>query len=675
MCDSDSSARDLPRRCRDRGMTLPELLVSMTVIGVIAVAITGAVTATLVAEPAIENRLDLARAEQSLATWMPADLSSAVSADEDPGASPCGGCAQVSDLGGSNALMLAWPVGAGSTRVSYVYRPSERDERYEIVRAECTGSVCDTVTVLRGLSGPPHDAFVPGTTPVPDDVFRVSAPLTADADSEAGTAAATTTARRILVSINSGAVDGPHQVSITAGGTELGTLAPDQVTGPSFLAARSRCGGPVTLIVDESGSIQPSAAQVRDAVADFVAALAGTPTSVQVIRFDSWADVMSPDAGAWNHYFEMSDDADVEQLLGFVAGIRGDWAQYTGDANRGATNWEDALFRTFYDRSGRALDDDGDPTTVLPELVVFFTDGAPTFDRLVFRSDGAVLPADPPAPGTAWPRSNGVQFSQVAWKRAEFIAARFRSSVRLVGVGVGGIDQQSFSFTDPREGIRYNGVFVEGYRSAWSWSGTTWAWRYLGNGRTTSDTSAGTPATEFVDGLVDNGKLLGNLIVGGIPTVPTDDDWIEAELVDGAWTNTQDADLLLSPSWAELPNALTSIAVGQCGGSLTVRTQEPDASPAKVDVTYEAGGETVTTSRIAPAAAFDLDVPTGGTTTATLTPRPFDPAWSVVGWTCSKRGVPMTSGWSLVDPASPAAGVVVDVAANEAVSCVMTVER
>jgi hypothetical protein len=659
-------------------MTLPELLVSVVVLGLLAVAITGAVTASLAAEPVISDRLDTSRAEQSLALWMPADLSSAVSSDERPSASPCDGCSTITALGGSNALMLSWPDGGATTHVSYVYRPSDGSDRYELVRAACTGSSCETATMLRGLEGPPHDQFVPGATPVPTDVFRVSIPLGADAESEADTTDPTATAHRIIVSVNGGrSADSTSRISITAGGTTLGALDPARVTGPSFLAARSRCGGPITLIVDESGSIAPYASQVRDAVADFVDTLAGTPTSVQVVRFDSWSDVMSPEPNAWNHYFQMSDPAQVAELERHVSGIRGDWAQATGNPNRGGTNWEDALFRTFYDRTGRPLNDDGDPTTVLPNLVVFFTDGAPTFDRLsaAHRSDGAVLPASPPPPSSAWPRSTGVQFGQVAWDRAEFIAARFRSIVRIVGVGVGGISNQSFSFTDPQEGIRYNGSLVEGYRPASTWRGTSWAWRYLGNGRDPSATWSGQPTVEFTAGLVDNSKLLGNLVVGGVPTVARDAQWVESELVNGTWTNTDEADLLISPTWSALADALASIAVGQCGGSLTLRTELPDGSPADLNATYETGGETVTTSRIARAAAFDLDIPTGGATTVTVTPQSFDPAYTATGWSCSKRGAPMSTGWSLVDPTAPAAGVVVTVGANEAVSCAMTVQR
>lgn len=667
------------RARRDRGMTLPELLVAMVVIGMIVVAITAAITVTLRVEPSASGRLNVARAEQNIGIWMPGDLSSATSSDDDPAASPCGGCGAVAALGGSNALMVSWPEGAATTNVSYVYRPAGDGETYDLVRAECTGVACEMVTVLRDLDGPPHAEFVPGVTQVPNTVFSVSVPLQAAAPEEtaANYAAATGSAHRIVVTVNGGgnsegAGGGINRISITAGGTTLGTLEPAKVTGPAFLAARSRCGGPITLMVDESRSIKDYSSSVRTAVSDFVDALAGTPTSVQIVRFDSYASVMLPHgadvnaAANWNHYFEMSDPVQLADLQTQIATISGDHS-----GSRGGTNWEDALFRTFYAKNGRPLNDDGNPTTVLPNLVVVFTDGAPTFDRSVgtyYRNGLTDLPAEPAPLSSAWPTSNGVQFSQVAWNRAEFIASKFRSIVDIVGVGVGGIDNRSFSFTDPGNGISYTGSgYVRQRNAAGNWS-------TIGYGRDPDDSTKS--STQFFrDGRVYNRKLLGNLVVGGVPTVPTDDDWVESQLVDGSWTNIDDADLLVSPSWSELPAALKSIAVGQCGGSLTIKTVLPDGSLPNASFTYETGGETVTTSRLARAAAFDLDITGGGTTDATVTPQSFDPAYTATGWSCSKRGITMTSGWSLVTPGSPEDGVTVTVGANEAVSCAMTVTK
>ena len=98
----------------------------------------------------------------------------------------------------------------------------------------------------------------------------------------------------------------------------------------------------------------------------------------------------------------------------------------------GATNWEDAWFRTFYAA-------DGSPAAITPNTVVFFTDGIPTQDRILNRGGGGVLPALPALPGPGWFTSNGSDYSQVAFNRADYYATerRVADDTRLVGVGVG----------------------------------------------------------------------------------------------------------------------------------------------------------------------------------------------------------------------------------------------
>ena len=76
-------------------------------------------------------------------------------------------------------------------------------------------------------------------------------------------------ANRVIVSINgggdtNGAGGGINQVSITAGGTVRTDIdAKSSLGTPSFVEARSRCGGPMTLVVDESNSIGTSITDVK----------------------------------------------------------------------------------------------------------------------------------------------------------------------------------------------------------------------------------------------------------------------------------------------------------------------------------------------------------------------------------------------------------------------------
>jgi hypothetical protein len=255
-------------------------------------------------------------------------------------------------------------------------------------------------------------------------------------------------ANRVIVTINGGgdadgAGGGINQISITAGGTVRREIDANSVLGaPTFVEARSRCGGPMTLVVDESNSIGGAIGNVRDGVRDFVEALAGTPVQLQVVRFHTYGSVLG--SSDWHRYYDMTNEADVNHLLASIDDLRGSWSSYPN----GGTNWEEALFRTFYQANGSTA-------SVIPSKVVFFTDGVPTFDRLVFKSDPGVIPANPPAPGPQWSASTGSVYSQVAFNRANFIANQFRRSVRLIGVGVGsGIESQSTWIADPGAGYR-----------------------------------------------------------------------------------------------------------------------------------------------------------------------------------------------------------------------------
>ncbi len=654
-----------PSTQRDPGMTLPEVLISVVVIGLLATVLGAAITTVLRTERGAEGRLNVARAEQNVALWLPADLSSATDAADEPGLSPCGApsCPGVGALGGSNALMLTWPE-PPDTSVAYIYRPAADGVTYEIARVECPGGPCSSVVVLRDLAGPPHSEFVPGVTEVPPSVFDVTVPLAADAVDDDDTTDEDDPAKpanRVVVSIDGGggsqgAGGGANRISITAGGTQLETLEAAKPTGPGFLQARSRCGGPITLVVDESNSIGSAIGDVRDGVDDFVAALAGTPTQLQIVRMKTASGVLG--SSDRSRYFDMASDGEVNEIRAAIPQLQGSWA-----GTLGGTNWEDALFRTFYDESGARYDQDGNPTTPVPGLVVFFTDGVPTFDRLDSATGTGPLLAEPPAlPTPPWPSSNGYQYSQVAWNRADHIAREFRSSVRLVGVGVGAdIDEQSYTFDDPGNGIRY----LEG-------TGRTSIQRRRNNGNWQA-----LPQNVYNAGLTDNSKVLGNLIVGGSVTNPDDEGWVESyyDSGTGTWVNADIADLFLTPDWARFSDALVSIALGECGGTLTLQTQLSNGSPAQADVTYESGGETITTSRVAKAATFDLTIPSGTALEATVTPQTLSSTgYSAQGWTCRSRGADLPSSeWELVTPGSPGDGIRVDVRANQAVSCTMTV--
>ncbi len=378
-----------PTPDRDRGMTLPELLISIAVIGLVASVLVAGISVTLRQHEDTRGRIDVARWEQNLGMWLPDDLRSASDASAEPNATPCGAptCGGTPMSAGSNVLWLSWNEGGVTTQVSYRYQPD--GEGYGLFRVMCVGDTCSTLRVLSDLSSPPA-GWAPGQQP-PADIIEVGLPV-ASADPSAPPAP-----RSVVVTVNGvPALDGvsrSSKVSVAVGGTPLSTLPPAQFVGPSFVEAASDCGGPISLIVDSSGSIGPQMDAVRLGVEQFIRVLDGTPTRLQIIDFDNRARVLDPlGTGSWNVYLDMSEPGNADLLIGSLGTISaGGW-----------TNWEDALNRAFYWSDGVSLAERGNAATPAPEMVVFFTDGLPTRDRLQTRTGQAsTLPNPPPAPFTA----------------------------------------------------------------------------------------------------------------------------------------------------------------------------------------------------------------------------------------------------------------------------------
>ena len=130
------------RRARDAGVTLPELLIGVLLLGLIMATLSAVVIVIVKQQDNTTGRLNNARSEQQVGIWMPADLASAESVDTAAGATPCGSqCPAGTVIDGSNALMLTWSNTSASnvvttTKVSYRYRLFGTDD-YQLVRVEC----------------------------------------------------------------------------------------------------------------------------------------------------------------------------------------------------------------------------------------------------------------------------------------------------------------------------------------------------------------------------------------------------------------------------------------------------------------------------------------------------------------------------------------------------------
>src|SRR3954465_9229306 len=114
------------RQHRDSGMTLPELLVSVTLMGILMSSLALATNIMLSNHDNTLGRANNSRSEQNVGLFMPTDLASSESENTDADAVPCGTesgpdhlfgtaddvpqppCPAGITIDGSNALLLTW---------------------------------------------------------------------------------------------------------------------------------------------------------------------------------------------------------------------------------------------------------------------------------------------------------------------------------------------------------------------------------------------------------------------------------------------------------------------------------------------------------------------------------------------------------------------------------------
>ena len=639
-------------------MTLIELLVVIAVFGLLVTVISAAITVVLRQSPETVARLDTARWEQNLGTWLPADLTSAewpTDSDGDgipndptqavgyTGYEPCG-----LDIctWGENVAHFSWTEGAESVDVSYRYGVTD-DGSYEFRRIECRNGNCSSITLVRNMP-PPTGGNPPITVTFPPDVL--------DTDPN-GSPVVDSSGRRVTVSIQG--LAGVDLLSFTGGGVEMVDLQPAAIQPPQFLQARSGCGGPITLIVDESGSLtNADAAEVRTGVRSFVETFAGTPTSLQIVGFNADARVLGVPDSVWNNWYDLSEQSTVDALLGGSSPIN-------GLGNNGATNWEDALYRAFYTENGTTYQTLANPARPPSELIIFFTDGMPTYhrDEAQTGAEGPEIPSgDVPSHFNYNNTTNAfyTQFDPLAWYRAWWVLRQ--SSTRVIGVGVGtafglaaNLDRDT---TIPDEVIAAEWSAPYGPADGYSHP------RALPAEVTLGDLIAGNDISNY------SGSTTGRYV-----KVEYDGGW-DAEAV-------KDADLLTTTDFSQFGGALESIALAECGGTLTVQTRRlSDGAPLPLTVTYEVSSDDrplteSSTSAVSKTAVFDISTDGGATSEVQLKPRSLaGTGFQAHSWTCRSRNVEITdpAKLSLADPgAGPIAGIDITVAANEAVSCIMFV--
>ena len=82
---------------------------------------------------------------------------------------------------------------------------------------------------------------------------------------------------------------------------------------------------------------------------------------------------------------------------------------------------------------------------------------------------------------------------------------------------------------------------------------------------------------DTVNAPLKNYATIGNIVVGN--TSGTEGGFVEALPRGGPYTNAAAADLFVLPNYANFGPALASVALGQCGGTVTVQTRVGPAPP------------------------------------------------------------------------------------------------
>ena len=351
---------------RDRGMTLVELLITVTILGIIMTSLSAAMIVILRSERPIKDHLSESKDITFLQAWIPNDLASASSRNIDPLYQP----SSRTTLPGTNVLTLdRADISTSGITTSYIvsYRyVSVGDEwqlqRYEIRNVGLATQTITKVGVAHQLASPP-----PTWNPTQSPVHAVSV-------TSRNQVVLRPIGEDVQVTFGSGE-------EFTTGGAGLSSQdqLPTDYTGgiidPS--APPTRCGGTVTVVLDTSSSIpaQGGATSLVNAALGFIDAFSGTPTYLRIVGFDVSAYSYYPTT-AGQYVNILNPTAALTAMRTKVDN------QDLSSARWGSgTNWEDGLWQAFRTTSGTAF-------SQLPELVVFISDGEPNRNRTNTPNDG-----------------------------------------------------------------------------------------------------------------------------------------------------------------------------------------------------------------------------------------------------------------------------------------------
>lgn len=173
-----------------------------------------------------------------------------------------------------------------------------------------------------------------------------------------------------------------------------------------------------------------------------------------------------------------------------------------------------------------------------------------------------------------------------------------------------------------------------------------------------------------------NYALVGNLVVDN--TTGNMGNFVIAQLdaPQQHYTNAATADLFKSTDYTLFGEALASVALDQCGGTVTMQTKVGTSS-AQDPFTYEntSTHEVVQTSAAYRSGTFDVALPGGSSTTITISPQDFTNLvrYQPAGWSCKSQGSPYAFTVDPIPGHAPWTSITMTVGPNQAVSCIQQV--
>ena len=145
-----------------------------------------------------------------------------------------------------------------------------------------------------------------------------------------------------------------------------------------------------------------------------------------------------------------------------------------------------------------------------------------------------------------------------------------------------------------------------------------------------------------------------------------------------SYGDVREVNMFAETNWARFSDAVRDVALGECGGTVTIQTKTAAGVPVNDPFTYSNQLlQTVETSAAYKSGTFDVVLPGALPSTITINPQNQSTltAWHHVSWVCKEKGAVLTAPTmqTLAPDANGWRGIKLNVSANTAISCIQTV--